>query len=246
MFFTSFKPVEEVFSHKMSLFPKTWLWENYLNVLTSTFIRSIFNSVLIIVIGNLLDVIIAFLAGYVFAKMDFYGKKLLFILLLGTLMIPPQVLMLPSYLLITKLRWQNSFIGLIIPRLTPAFGMFLIRQFILTVPNEVEEAATIDGAGLLAKMFKIYWPICFSAIITVGVFSMIGYWNDYYWPLMIISDKKFQTMSLAIAQFKNLEGLGNWSQQMAAAMISTIPMMILYSIARKTIIGNITAGAVKG
>ena len=161
-------------------------------------------------------------------------------------MIPPQVLMLPSYLLISKLKWLNTYQGLIIPRLTPAFGMFLIRQFILTVPVEIEEAAHLDGATMLQRMMKLYWPICFPAITTVGVFSLIGYWNDYYWPLMIISDKKYRTLSLAIAQLKSLEGLGDWSQQMAAAVIATTPMMILYLFARKTLVENITAGAVKG
>jgi len=124
--------------------------------------------------------------------------------------------------------------------------MFLIRQFVLTVPKEIEEAACIDGTSMKQRMFKIYWPICFPAITTVGVFSLIGYWNDYYWPLMIISDNRYQTLSLAIAKLKNMEGLGNWSQQMAAAVIATLPMVILYCFARKTLIGNITAGAVKG
>ncbi|MGI6440154.1 MAG: carbohydrate ABC transporter permease [Sphaerochaetaceae bacterium] len=246
MLFTSFKPVEEVFSHKMRLLPHIWIVDNYINVLTPTFVKSIINSFIIISVGMVLDVVVAFIAGYAFAKLDFYGKNVMFFILLGTLMIPPQVLMLPSYLLVTKFRWQNTFVGLIVPRLTPAFGMFLIRQFILTVPQDIEEAATLDGSGILSKMFQMYWPICFPAITTVGVFSMIGYWNDYYWPLMIISDKKYQTVSLAIAQFKNLEGLGNWSQQMAAAVIATLPMIVLYSLARKTLIGNITAGAVKG
>lgn len=154
--------------------------------------------------------------------------------------------MLPSYILISKFGWLNTFAGLILPRLSPAFGMFLVRQFVLTVPNEIEEAACLDGANLFTRIFGIYWPICFPAVTTVGVFSLIGYWNDYYWPMMIISDKSYQTLSLTVASYKNVEGLGNWSKQMAAAVVATIPMIVLFTVARKTLIENITADAVKG
>ena len=194
----------------------------------------------------ILDVLISFIAGYAFARMNFYGRQIIFLLILGTLMIPSQVLMLPSYILMGKLGWLDSYIGLIVPRLSPAFGMFLVRQFIMTVPDDIEEAAYLDGAPLFTRIFKIYWPICFPAVTTLGVFSLIGYWNDYYWPLMIISDKDYRTLSLAIAQYKNVEGMGNWSQEMAAAVVATVPMIILFLVARKKLIGNITEGAVKG
>ena len=246
MFFSSFKSTNEVFTAQLQLLPTTWKWSNYTSVFTSTFLNSIKNSFIILLFGVTLDVLIAFLAGYAFAKLNFYGKSITFIVLLGSLMIPPQVLMLPSYILIGKLKWLNTFWGLIIPRLSPAFGLFLVRQFIMTVPNDIEEAACIDGANMFTRIFKIYWPICFPAVTTVGVFSLIGYWNDYYWPMMIISNKNMQTLSLTVAGYKNVEGLGNWSQQMSAAVIATIPMIILFIFARKTLIGNITADAVKG
>lgn len=246
MFFTSFKSVEEVFTDKLSIFPSTWKFSNYAEVFTGSFLSSILNSFLVVFIGVILDVLISFIAGYAFARMNFYGRQIIFLLILGTLMIPSQVLMLPSYILMGKLGWLNSYIGLIVPRLSPAFGMFLVRQFIMTVPDDIEEAAYLDGAPLFTRIFKIYWPICFPAVTTLGVFSLIGYWNDYYWPLMIISDKDYRTLSLAIAQYKNVEGMGNWSQEMAAAVVATVPMIILFLVARKKLIGNITEGAVKG
>ena len=116
-------------------------------------------------------------------------------------------------------------------------GLPLAEFFAGTFPNDLH----VD-----ARIFKIYWPICFPAVTTLGVFSLIGYWNDYYWPLMIISDKDYRTLSLAIAQYKNVEGMGNWSQEMAAAVVATVPMIILFLVARKKLIGNITEGAVKG
>ncbi len=246
MFFTSFKPVEEVFTDKLSIFPSTWKFSNYAEVFTGSFLSSILNSFLVVFIGVILDVLISFIAGYAFARMNFYGRQIIFLLILGTLMIPSQVLMLPSYILMGKLGWLNSYIGLIVPRLSPAFGMFLVRRFIMTVPDDIAEAAYLVVAPLFTRIFKIYWPICFPAVTTLGVFSLIGYWNDYYWPLMIISDKDYRTLSLAIAQYKNVEGMGNWSQEMAAAVVATVPMIILFLVARKKLIGNITEGAVKG
>lgn len=246
MLFSSFKSTEEVFTAQLKVFPSVWKWSNYTSVFTRTFINSIKNSFIVLIAGVFLDVMVAFLAGYAFAKLEFYGKNVLFVILLGSLMIPPQVLMLPSYLLISKMGWLNTYAGLIIPRLSPAFGMFLVRQFVMTVPNEIEEAACLDGANLFTRIFRIYWPICFPSVTTVGVFSLIGYWNDYYWPMMITSNKKLQTLSLTVAGYKNVEGLGNWSQQMSAAVIATIPMIVLFIIARKALIGNITADAVKG
>lgn len=245
MFFASFKPTNEIFTAKLQFLPKKWKWSNYTSVLNAQFLRSVLNSFIVLVFGVTLDVVVAFLAGYAFAKMEFHGKNVLFVILLGSLMIAPQVLMLPSYLIVGKLGWLNTFVGLIIPRLSPAFGMFLVRQFVLSVPNEIEEAACLDGASLLKRIFGLYFPICRPAVITVGVFSLIGYWNDYYWPMMIVSNKKYQTLSLAVASFKNVEGLGNWGQQMSAAVIATVPMIILYIFAKDYLIGNIAAGSVK-
>jgi len=247
MFFTSFKPSTEVFTTNMQLLPRQWQFSNYAQVLQkSTFLRSIINSSIVTVLGVLLEVSIAFMGAFAFAKLNFWGKDFLFLMILGTLMIPPQVLMLPSYLLVSRLDWLNSYQGLIIPRAGAAFGIFLLRQFILTVPKDLDDAAQVDGANVFVRMLRIYLPICLPSIITVGVFSMLGFWNDYYWPLVIISDKKMQTVALGIAQFKNLEGMGNWELLMAAAVVATLPMLIVFIFARKTLIENLTAGAVHG
>lgn len=247
MFFTSLKPSSEIFTANMRLLPQHWKFDNYLEVLQlSSFVRSIINSMIVTVIGVSFEVTIAFMGAYAFAKLDFFGKDVAFMLILGTLMIPPQVLMLPSYLLVSDLGWLNTYPGLIFPRAGAAFGIFLLRQFILTVPKELDDAAQVDGAGIFRRMFHIYLPICLPSVVTVGVFSMLGFWNDYYWPLIITSDSKMRTVSLGIAQFKNLEGMGNWELLMAAAMLATLPMLIVFIFARKTLIANLTAGAMHG
>ncbi len=247
MILTSFKPSSEVFTANMQLLPRKWILDNYLAVFRqSVFMRSVFNSIVVTVLGVLLEVTIAFIGAFAFAKLDFYGKNLAFILILGTLMIPPQVLMLPSFLLVRDLGWLDTYQGLIIPRAGAAFGIFLLRQFMLTVPRDLDDSAQVDGAGILRRMFSVYLPICLPSVVTVGVFSTLGYWNDYYWPLVITSDRRIRTVALTIAQFKTLEGMGNWELMMAAAVIATLPMLIIFILARKMLIKNLTAGAIHG
>lgn len=246
MLMTSFKPVVEIFTQGTRFLPRAWTIGAYRRILSSSFTGAFLNSLIVIVLGVLLDILVSFPGAFAFAKLQFPGKKILFLFLLGALMIPPQVLMLPSYLLMSRLGWLDTYHGLIIPRLNPAFGVFLMRQFILTVHQDIDDAARIDGAGLFPRLTAIYAPICLPAITVVGVFSLMGFWNDYYWPLMIISDSALQTVSLAVAQFKSFEGLGDWSQLMAAGVLSTLPPILVFIGARKTLVENITAGAVKG
>ncbi len=247
MVLTSFKPVSEIFTKNMQFLPIEWHPENYLEVLrTGSFGRYVLNSVLVTTIGVMLEVSISFLGAYAFARLDFYGKDLVFFLIMGTMMIPPQVLMLPSYILVNDLGWLDSYMGLIIPRVGGAFGIFLLRQFMLTVPKELDDAAQMDGAGLMRRLFSLYLPLCMPSVVTLGVFSMIGFWNDYYWPLVVTTTDEMRTLALGIGHFKSLEGMGQWQLLMAAATLATIPMLIVYLISRKTLIKNITSGAIKG
>jgi len=247
MVLTSFKPVGEIFTPEMRLFPREWQPGNYLEVLrTGSFSRYVLNSILVTVLGVLLEVSISFLGAFAFARLDFYGRDFAFYLVLGTLMIPPQVLMLPSYLVAGDLGWIDSYAGLIIPRAGGAFGIFLLRQFMLTVPADLDDAAQIDGASLIQRMMRIYLPLCIPSVVTLSVFSAIGFWNDYYWPLVITTQDEMRTLALGIGHFKSLEGMGNWQLLMAAATLATIPMILVFIAARKSLIANITSGAIKG
>jgi ABC-type glycerol-3-phosphate transport system permease component len=247
MVLTSFKPVKEIFTQNMRLLPVEWHPENYLEILqTGSFGRYVLNSVVVTTIGVILEVSISVLGAYGFTKLDFYGKNFLFALIMGTMMIPPQVLMLPSYLVVNDLGWLNTYAGLIIPRVGGAFGIFLLRQFMMTVPSDLDDAAQIDGAGLLRRLFSIYLPLCWPTVVTLAVFSMTGFWNDYYWPLVVTTTDEMRTLALGISHFKSLEGMGEWQLLMAAATLATIPMLIVFLLTRKTLIENITSGAIKG
>jgi ABC-type glycerol-3-phosphate transport system permease component len=247
MVLTSFKPIHEIFTPQMRLFPREWQPGNYLELLrTGSFGRYVLNSGIVTILGVLLEVSVSFLGAFAFARLDFYGKNLAFYLILGTLMIPPQVLMLPTYLVVSDLGWLNSYPGLIIPRAGGAFGIFLLRQFMLTVPADLDDAAQIDGASLVQRMLRIYLPLCLPSIVTLSVFSMIGFWNDYYWPLVITSQDEMRTLALGIGHFKSLEGMGQWQLLMAAATLATLPMIVVFVFARKSLIDNITSGAIKG
>ena len=247
MVLTSFKPVQEIFTQNMRLLPREWHPENYLEILkTGSFGRYVLNSAIVTIAGVLLEVSIAVFGAFAFAKLDFFAKDFLFSLLMGTMMIPPQVLMLPSYLVVNDLGWLNTYAGLIIPRAGGAFGIFLLRQFMKTVPTDLDDAAQIDGAGLLRRLFSIYLPICKPSVVTLGVFSMLGFWNDYYWPMVITTTDEMRTVALGISHFKSLEGMGEWQLLMAAATLATIPMLVVFLLTRKTLIENITGGAIKG
>ena len=247
MVLTSFKSVDEIFTQNMHFLPQVWHPENYVEIVhTGSFARYVGNSVLVTCLGVALEVSIAVLGSYAFTKLDFYGKDFLFALIMATMMIPPQVLMLPSYLVVNKLGWLNTYAGLIIPRVGGAFGIFLLRQVMKTVPTDLDDAAQIDGAGLLQRLFSVYLPLCWPTVVTLAVFSMTGFWNDYYWPLVVTSTDEMRTLALGLSHFKSLEGMGQIQLLMAAATLATLPMLMVFMATRKTLIKNITGGAIKG
>lgn len=247
MVLTSLKPAGEVFTPEMRLLPRRWSPGNYLEVLrTGAFPRYLLNSGIVTALGVALELVVSFLGAYAFARLRFYGREAAFFLVLGTLMIPPPVLMLPAYLVVGKLGWLDSYQGLIIPRAGAAFGIFLLRQFMLTVPRELEEAARIDGAGLVRQLTGLYLPLCLPSLTAAGIFSMIGFWNDYYWPLVVTTENRMRTLALGIGHFKSLEGMGQWELLMAAGTIATVPMLVGFLLARKPVLSSLSRGALHG
>lgn len=193
----------------------------------------------------LLTCIISVMGGYAFARLDFKGKKILFVLVMATLMMPKQILLIPNYLVANHLGLVDKMIGVILTSISPAFGIFLARQYFTTLPGELFEAAEIDGCGEFGKFCRIALPLCGPVMGTIAIFSFFNCFNDYLWQLVMISDKKLKTLPIGISMYAQTMP-GNKAAQLAVALFATVPVVILFLACQKFFIKGATEGAVKG
>lgn len=245
MLFTSMKSKGDILANPTNLLPQqfdftTWLeiWDRVPMVLY--FRNSLIFAVCVVVISLTLDS----LAGYAFARLPFKGKNVLFLLVLCTMMVPFQVIMTPLFLLITKLGIYNTFWGLILPRAADAFGIFMMRQFFLTLPAELEEAGRIDGASEFGIYFKIMFPLCKPIFVTLGVFTFMGSWNDLLFPMLMTSSEKYRPIQAAIALFAGEYGT-EYNFVMTGLLIAAIPTIIAYLCAQKYFVEGIAMTGIK-
>lgn len=220
-------------------------WENYKKVAeVFPVYRFLFNSVVVAVVSTLGQLLICSMAAYAFSRLKFRGRDVLFLLYLATLMVPSQVTMTPQFILMKYLGWLDSYQGLILPGIFNAFGTFLMRQFFLGIPKELEEAAFIDGAS----HFRVYWqiilPLAKPALATLAVFSFMQSWNSFLWPLIIVSDPKMMTLPLGLSLLQG-RWETNWNLMMAGVMISVLPILAVYLFAQKYFIQGITLSGLK-
>ena len=246
MLSTSFKSTKAIFRFPPDWIPAQPTLAHYQKLFeTLDFLTPFKNTVIVAVSITFLSLLICSMAGYAFAKFRFPGRDKLFIGLLGTLMVPGQITMIPVFLLLNKLRLLNSYPGLILPGLASAFSIFFMRQFIRTIPDELLEAARIDGASERYIFFKIVLPLCKPALATLGIFNFTGSWNSFLWPLIIASSEKMYTLPVAIA---NLGGQyqTDYGLQMAGAVVVIVPIIIVFLFAQKYFIKGITLSGLKG
>jgi multiple sugar transport system permease protein len=219
---------------------------NYTEVLRDApFARWFLNTLLVtvaVVVGNLL---LCSLAGYAFARLRFFGRDVLFILVLATLMIPFQVIMIPTFLIVRKLGLIDTLGALIVPNLANAFGIFLLRQFFRTLPIELEEAARIDGASRLGILFKIVLPLSGPALATLAVIMFLWTWNDFLWPLVTIYNPHNMTLQLGLTTFQGAHQ-SNTNLLMAANVMSMVPVLVLFLVAQRYFIRGIATTGLKG
>lgn len=203
------------------------------------------NSLFVSVVGTLGQLLVCSMAAYVFARMEFRGRDVIFLLYLGTLMIPQQVTLTPLFILMKNLGWANTYKALILPGMFSAFGTFLMRQNFMTIPRSLEEAAFIDGAGHLTVFFKIIMPLSKISLAALSIFAFMGTWNDFLWPLIITSDINHMTLPLGLS---SLQGryTTNWNLLMAGTLISVVPILIVYLFAQKYFIKGVTMSGIKG
>ena len=193
----------------------------------------------------LLTVFVGTTAGYAFAKKSFRGRGLIFAVVIATMLLPRQMLLIPNYLVAMNLHLTNSRIGLILTTVSPAFGVFLCRQFMESIPTELLEAAQMDGCSEVGRFVRIVLPMSLPAMGALGIFSFFSAWNDYLWQLIMIADKSLRTTPIGIALFSQGQ-ITNTGYQLMAAMIATAPMAVLFLAGQKFFVKGITVGGVKG
>jgi multiple sugar transport system permease protein len=241
----SFMPTGQASSFPPRFLPKEFTYEHYASLFTRlNLARYLFNSAFLAIAVTAISLVINSMAGYAFAKYRFRGRDALFKLLIASMVIPAQVTMLPLFLMLNKMGVINTYMGVIIPGMAGIFGIFLIRQFALSIPDSLIEAARIDGAS----DFRIYWslilPLCRPVLITLAIFTFMGTWNDFLWPLIVMTDDSMYTLPVALANL-SLEHVQDTELMMAGSVMTIAPVLILFAAVQKYYIRGIMAGGLK-
>ncbi len=246
---TSLKTPIDIASNPISLIPKTVSIDNYLEIFTKTdtpVMRWMLNSLIIASAYTGLYLIIASLAAYAFSVLKWKGKERLFWLVLSTTMIPAVINLVPLITMMIDFGWFGTWWALIIPGLGGVFGMFLLRQFFLGIPNELIDSAKIDGLGAFGIFTKVVIPLSKSAFMVAGLFAFLGSWNDYLWPLIVLSgeDMSLQTLPVGLSKIASTYNY-NYGLTMAAAILSIIPVVIVYAFTQDKIIEGVSRAGIK-
>lgn len=244
---TALKPDEQLFQMPPAWIPNPPKWENFPKALTYIpFAQYTWNTLKIAGLNVLGIVISCSLVAYSLAKIPWRGRNLLFLSLLATMILPAQVTMIPTFAIFKTLGWIGTVLPLTVPSFFgSAFSIFLLRQFFLTIPNELSDAARIDGCSEFDIYRRIIMPLSKPALATVGLFTFIGSWNDFLGPLMYLTDERTYTLSLGLQRFVSQHG-AEWSLLMAASTVMTLPIIILFFFAQRTFIQGVTLTGIKG
>ena len=244
---TSFKsPTEDIFSFPPQIFPTQPTFANFIMVWdTEPFGQYLINSAIVAVATVGLNLLFCSLAAYPLARLNFRGKEFIFALVLATIMIPFQIVMIPLYILAVNLGLRNTYLGIILPNLASAFGIFLLRQALKAVPLELEEAARIDGCSELGIWWNIMIPAIRPALFTLAIFVFIGSWSDFLWPLIVLDDPDYYTLPIAVANLAGSFSL-DWRLVAAGSVISIAPILLLFLFLQRYIVPTDVGSGVKG
>jgi multiple sugar transport system permease protein len=243
---TALKPPAEVFGAGAGLVGSEIRWSNFAEAWGYLpFGRFMLNGLFVAVTGTVVVCVTSVLSAYAFARLRFRFRDRLFLLYLGTLMVPQEVTVVPMFILMQQFRWVDSYAALILPWAFTAFGTFLLRQFFLTVPKELEEAAKLDGCGHLRILSRIFVPISAPALAVLAVFTFITYWNSFLWPLITVSDTNKMTVPLGLQLFLGQQGQ-RWELLMAASTIAMVPTIVLVVALQKYLVRGIALSGLGG
>lgn len=248
MVLTSLKPVDEVFTRELTLLPtRLALVENYTEALTRVpLLRYLWNGIVVCSAILVLQILVLLPAAYAFAKLEFRGKTWAWRLVLLALMIPHQATAIPTYVMLHHLGMLNTLSALIVPFSISAFGIFLMRQFFRTVPDDLVHAARLDGMSEFELVWRVMLPAAVPALFAFAIFSVVWHWNDYFWPLLVISSPELATPPLGTMFFRNEEAGINYGPLMAGTVLITAPLLLLFIAAQKRFIEGVTLTGVKG
>lgn len=246
MILSSFKDLGEILSFPPTWWPENFTFENYANAFgAAPFGRFYLNSMLVATAVTVGQLFTCSLAAYAFARMRFRGRDVLFYLFLGTMMVPIHVTMIPSFLILHWVGWIDTYAALIVPGLASAFGTFLLRQFFLSIPKELEEAAFIDGCSRFGVLWRIILPLSKPALATLAIFTFMAVFNDFIWALIVLNTEDLYTVQLGLAIFRDRYST-EWGNLMAGSVVATLPILIVFFFGQKYFIRGITLSGLKG
>jgi len=246
MLSTSFKPQEEVFARPPIFVSPNMSLDGYRYVVEYGVLRALWNTFFVSFLATVGSLFFCSLGGYGFAKYRFPGRKVLFAFLLGTMVIPGAVTMVPTYIVMLKLHWVDTYWPLIVPGAANAFGIFFMRQYISTISDELIDAARIDGCSDFATFWRVILPICTPGLITLGLIFFMNSWNDYLGPLIYVKTPEKFTLPLLMTSLQGPPGYSAYREWMGVAVISTVPLLAIFLIFQRRFTEGITAGAVRG
>lgn len=248
MLLSSIKRPGELISVPIVWLPAEPTIDNYAQASRSVpFGRFLINSVIVTAVGAGLKVTLAVLSAYALVFIRFPGKRVVFVAILVALMVPPHVVLVPNYALVAQIGGRNTLWGIILPGLGTAFGTFLLRQHFLTLPRAIVEAAEIDGAGHLRRLWSVVLPVSTPMIVTVALLTIVSEWNEYLWPLIIVDDPRYMTLPVGLTLLQNSEsGSAAWGVLMAGTTVVIIPILLIFAALQRWIVSGLTQGAVTG
>ena len=237
----------QVFSVPPVLVPEPVIFDNYENVFSRMNVAKFFaNSLFVAAATTIFQVLFSAFAGYAFARAKFRGRDLLFFVFLLTMMIPPQVNIIPLFFLMREAGWVDTYQALILPGIFGGFGVFLMRQWFLSFSAEIEDAARIDGCSVLGVFFKIALPLAVPALVTLGIFTFITTWNAFMWPLIVTNSDSVTTLPVALAQFKgSFREIISWGELCACSVILSLPVILIFLAGKKYFINDVLSGGLK-
>lgn len=245
MVLNSFKPSNEINFNPVG-WPQTFTFENYSGIITRG--GSLYlNAILVALVTTVLSVLLAALAAFAFAKYQFKGRNLIFIMLMATMLVPGEVSIAPLYLMFANIDWINTYQVQIVPSIISVFGMFMIRQYMLSIPDSLLDAARIDGANDLQVFWRVVVPVCVPVLSSLAILQFLGMWNSYLWPLIVANDPKVEPIMVFLPSLtdQSLGFLPSWGLIMAGCVLASVPVMLLFLFFQRSFISGVVVGAVR-